>query len=55
MDALDKSVKLANAVDKLAEIPGLSKLSKVLDRKSKRIADNQAKKVEDAVDDFIKE
>lgn len=37
MDALDKSIKLSNAVDKLAEIPGLSKLAKVLDNKSKRI------------------
>lgn len=52
MDALDKSVKLANAVDKLSNIPGLSKLSKVLENKSKRIIDNEAKKVGEILDDF---
>lgn len=51
MDALDKSVKLANAVDKLADIPGLSKLSKILDRRSQRILDDQAKKIETILKD----
>ncbi|WP_171593991.1 hypothetical protein [Marinifilum caeruleilacunae] len=46
MDALDKSVKLA-------EIPGLSKLSGVLDRKSKRIVEKQTEKVENAINDFV--
>jgi hypothetical protein len=37
MDALDKSVKLANVVDKLARIPGFAKLSKSIDKRSKNI------------------
>ena len=37
MDALDKSIKLANAVTKLSKIPGFSKLAATLDKKSKDI------------------
>lgn len=37
MDALDKSVKLANAVEKLKNIPGFSKLVNKLDKDSKDI------------------
>ena len=35
MDALDKSAKLANAVENLEKIPGMSKLMSVLDKKAK--------------------
>lgn len=35
MDALDKSVKLTNAIEHLSKIPGMSKLVSVLDNKSK--------------------
>lgn len=55
MDALDKSVKLANAVDKLADIPGLSKLSTVLDKKSKRITKEQEQKIEEVLEDHVDE
>ena len=55
MDALDKSVKLANVVDKLADIPGLSKLSQVLDKKSKRIVNNQAEKIDEVLEDYIEQ
>ena len=36
MDALDKSVKLGDAVEKLTKIPGFKKLSKSLSKKSKK-------------------
>lgn len=45
-DALDKSVQLATAVDKLSGIPGFSKLSKILDNKSKQIVREKALKAE---------
>lgn len=44
MDALDKSVKLGDAVDKLTKIPGFKKLSKSLDKKSKNILKDKTKK-----------
>jgi len=44
MDALDKSVKLANAVEKLGKIPGFSKLVQVLDKKSKGVLSDEEKK-----------
>lgn len=46
IDALDKSVQLATAVDKLSGIPGFSKISKILDNKSKRILEEEAVKAE---------
>jgi len=52
MDALDKSVKLSNAVEKLADIPGLSSLSKVLDKKSKKILAEQAEKVDKVLNEI---
>ena len=50
MDALDKSVKLANAVEKLAKIPGFSKLAQVLDKKSKNVLGDEEKKVKAGLD-----
>lgn len=44
MDALDKSVQLSNAVDKISRIPGMSKLTSFLDKKSKEIIENESKK-----------
>ena len=55
MDALEKSFKLANAVDKLAEIPGLSKLAKVLDKKSKRILKEKQEKANEGLDSLPKD
>jgi hypothetical protein len=34
MDALDKSIKLTNAVSRLAKIPGFSRLAKILEKKA---------------------
>ncbi len=57
MDALDKSMKLTNAIDYLAKIPGMSKLVEVLDNKSKEIvekaADKAATGIEKAVTDKV--
>jgi len=50
MDALEKSTKLSRAVDKLENIPGLGKLSKILDSKSKKILKEQADNIEDVLD-----
>ncbi len=50
MDALDKSSKLTNAVDKLEKIPGFSKISNLMEKRAKRIIDNEAQKVDDALE-----
>ncbi len=50
MDALEKSTKLSKAVEKLDDIPGLQKLSKLLDNKSKKIINEQAEKIDEALD-----
>lgn len=50
MDALDKSVKLTNAVTKLSKIPGFSKLASALESKSKEILDKETKKAEEGLD-----
>jgi conjugal transfer/entry exclusion protein len=44
MDALDKSTKLSDAVESLSKIPGLSKLSKILEHKANEIQRVQDKK-----------
>lgn len=54
MDALDKSVKLANAVEKLTKIPGLSKLVSVLDKKAKDIVSEVAKEANSGVETLLK-
>lgn len=46
LDALDKSVQLATAVDKLSGIPGFSKITKILDKKSRLILEEESKKAE---------
>ena len=46
MDALDKSIKLSNAVTKLAKIPGFSKLAASLEKKSQEILKEEGKKAE---------
>ncbi|MEZ8106893.1 hypothetical protein [Vibrio cortegadensis] len=46
MDALDKSSQLADAVTKLAKIPGFSAIARKLDDKANKIVDVETKKVE---------
>ncbi len=49
MDALDKSVKLANAVEKLGKLPGFSKLAASLDAKAKSLLEKEKDKAESAL------
>lgn len=46
MDALDKSVKLTNAVTKLSKIPGFTKIASTLEKKSQKLIDIEQKKAE---------
>lgn len=46
MDALDKSIKLTNAVDRLGRIPGFVKIAEILSEKAKNILVSEAKKAE---------
>ncbi|MBE2889668.1 hypothetical protein [Geobacter anodireducens] len=55
MDALDKSVKLSNTIDKIAEIPGLSKIATMLEKKSKRILAERKKQAEAGLDAVYEE
>jgi hypothetical protein len=44
MDALDKSIKLTNAVDKLSRIPGFAKVTAQMQQRAERIlSENEAK------------
>ncbi|MCU8017197.1 hypothetical protein ACRN98_03565 [Shewanella oncorhynchi] len=49
MDALDKSVKLGDAVEKLRNIPGFSKLTAKLEKESKDILKDTEEKVAQAI------
>src|SRR6185437_5207231 len=46
MDALDKSVKLTNAVTKLAKIPGFTKIATILEKKSEEVLKKENEKAE---------
>lgn len=50
MDALDKSVKLAGAVDKLAQIPGFSRLTQTLEKRSRELIRNEDEKAAKGLD-----
>lgn len=50
IDALDKSAKLSDAVESISKIPGLSKLTKILDEKAKKINKQQEDKINEALD-----
>ena len=45
MDALDKSVQLANSVEKLSKLPGIKRLASVIDKKTKDILNDNDNKV----------
>jgi uncharacterized protein YoxC len=53
MDALDKSSKLSDAVDKLEKIPGFKKVAKILDERSKKIIEKETTKVEEILETVI--
>lgn len=48
-DALEQSVKLANAVERLSDVPGLKRITTMLANKSERIIDDVANKVSDGL------
>jgi hypothetical protein len=53
MDALDKSVKLTNAVTKLSKIPGFTKLASSLEKKAEKILEDESKKAECAIESVV--
>ncbi|MCM0079998.1 hypothetical protein L4X63_00180 [Geomonas sp. Red32] len=55
MDALEKSVKLGNTIDKIAEIPGLSKLVSVLEKKTRKTLDEKKKQAKAGLDAIVDE
>lgn len=55
VDALEKSAKLNDAVDAISKIPGLSKLTKILDEKSKKVTLEQDKKISEALETIEKQ
>lgn len=55
MDALDKSIQLSNAVNKLSNVPGLTKMSEILDNKAKNILKAEGKKAEQALESIKEE
>lgn len=55
MDALDKSASLADAVEKLENIPGLSKIARILDRRARKLLKEQAEKVDSTLGEIVEE
>jgi len=55
MDALDKSVKLGHTIDKIAEIPGLTKLSAMLEKKAKRMLEEKKKQAKAGLESVSEE
>lgn len=55
MDALDKSASLSDAVEKLENIPGLSKIAKILDNRARRLLKEQAEKVDTTLGEIVDE
>lgn len=55
MDALDKSVKLANSIETLSRIPGMSKMVNILEKKAQNIIDKEAEKADFALDSTLEE
>jgi len=55
MDALDKSIKLTNAVAKLSNIPGFAKLASSIEKKSQKIFEEQKRKAEAGIDSIEEE
>lgn len=50
MDALDKSVQLGGAVDKLSKLPGFSRLAKILERRSQALIEKSDKLANQGLD-----
>lgn len=50
MDALEKSVQLSNAVDKVSKIPGMSRMVELLERRSNAALKTETRKAIDGLD-----
>lgn len=55
MDALDKSASLSDAVEKLENIPGLSKIARILDKRARKLLKEQADKVDSTLGEIVEE
>ena len=55
MDTLEKSVKLADAVENLAKIPGFSSLATKLSKKSEEILENQKNKIKNGLNSITED
>lgn len=55
MDALEKSSKLASAVEKLEKIPGFRKIAKHLDEKADKVLQAESEKVDNTLGQIIEE
>lgn len=53
IDALEKTTKLDDAIDKLSKIPGLSKLSEILKTKSEAIISEQSNKISSTLKSIV--
>ena len=52
MDALEKSAKLNDAIDSISKIPGLSKLSKILEGRAEKINKIEEEKTSSGLEDI---
>ena len=52
MDALEKSAKLNDAIDSISKIPGLSKLSKILEGRAEKINKKEEEKTSSGLEDI---
>lgn len=50
MDALDKSIQLGGAVEKLSKLPGFSRLAKILEKRSQAILDKSERLANEGLD-----
>lgn len=55
IDALEKSSKLSDAVDRLEKIPGMKKVATILEKRAEKILNKQANKIEEALDSVVNE
>ena len=53
MEALDKSVQLANSIEKLSKIPGLGKLTSFLEKRAKKLMEDKIIEVEKGLDSAL--
>jgi hypothetical protein len=50
MDVLDKSTQLSNSIEKLSKVPGLGKLTSVLEKRAKKMIEDKEKEAQQGLD-----